>query len=253
MYHSLHAFTVTLTGDSGHFVSTFKAVVEHIHGIVLAGGRRRHYAKQALKVFVTLAERAPSPLVDGAWITELLRSAAEGGMDDEKFILFMRLSARRKEEEAAADAKISSGQERAHAAGATGLVSHGGTVSSETPVTEDTLFCKIMRNIRNCIKKEDGWRDEAVYGGLIAIRDIPGLGSCLPNAESLQMLSEAMEKGEADGENESEKKLFHVRKAAHDVIVVTRDGWSHEMGGSSRLTCALCSKISTSPGNCTAS
>jgi len=226
MYYSLHAFTMTLTGDSGYFVSTFKAVVEHVHGIVLAGGRRRHHAERALEALVTLAEKAPPPLVDGTWIMELLRSAAEGGMGDKIFILFMRLSARRKEEEAATDTKTPSGQERAHATGgATGPVSHGGTVSSETPATEDTLFCKVMHNIRNCIKKEDGWRDEAVYGGLIAIRDIPGLGSCLPNAESLQMLSEAMEKGEADGENESEKKLLRVREAAHDVVMVARDGW----------------------------
>ena len=226
MYCSLHAFTVALTGDSDYFVSTFKAVVEHIHGIVLAGGRRRRYAENALDILVTLAEKAPLPLVDGAWIMGLLRSAAGGGMDDEKFILFMRLSARRKEEEAVTDARTSPNQERAHATGgATGPVSHGGITSSETPITEDTLFRKIMHNVRACIEEESGWRDEAVYGGLIAIRDIPGLGSCLPKPESLETLSKAMEKGEAMEENESEKKPFRVRKAAHDVIVVARDGW----------------------------
>jgi hypothetical protein len=94
-------------------VSTFKAVVEHIHGIALAGGRRRRHAEGALEILVTLVEKtppplvdAPLPLVDSAWITQLLRSAAGGSMDDEKFTLFMRLSARRKEEEAAPDAKV---------------------------------------------------------------------------------------------------------------------------------------------------
>ena len=215
--------SVPLTGDSGYFVSTFKAVVEHIHGIVLAGGRRHRHAETALEILVTLAEKTPLPLVDSAWITELLGSAAGGSMDDEKFTLLLRLSARRKEEEAVTDARASSSQERAHATGgATGLVSHGGTMSSETPITEDTLFRKIMHNVR--ARTEVGeWRDGAVYGGLIAIRDIPGLGSCLPTTESLQTLSKAMEGGEARGK--SENKPFRVRKAAYDVIVVARDGW----------------------------
>ena len=214
---------MALTGDSGYFVSTFKAVVEHIHGIVLAGGRRHRHAEKALEILVTLAEKTPLPLIDSAWITGLLRSAAGGGMDDKKFTLFMKLSARRKEEEAVADPKTPSSQEHADTTGGTkGPAPHGGAVSSETPITGGDLFCKIMQNVRTCVKK-DGWRDEAVYGGLIAIKDIPELGSCLPTAESLQTLSEAMEKGE--GENESENKLFRVRKAAHDVIAVARGGW----------------------------
>jgi len=210
--------------DSGYFVSTFKAVVEHIHGIVLARGRRHRHAEKALEILVTLAEKTPLPLIDSAWITGLLRSAAGGDMDDNKFTLFMKLSARRKEEEAVTDAKTSSSQEHTHATGGTiGPVSHGGTAPSEALVTGDNIFCKIMHNVRACVKKEGGWRDEAVYGGLIAIRDIPGLGSCLPTAESLQTLSKAMEKGE--GEDESESKPFRVRKAAHDVIAIARDGW----------------------------
>ena len=226
MYCSFHASAVALTGDSGYFVSTFKAVVQHIHGIVLAGGRRHRHAEKALKILVTLAKKTPLPLIDSAWITGLLRSAAGGGMDDKEFILFMKLSARRKEDEAVTDAKTPSSQEHAHATGGTtSPAPHGGTVSSETPITGDHIFCKIMHNIRTCVKKEDGWRDEAVYGGLIAIRDIPELGSCLPTAESLQVLSKAMEKGEGENENENENKLFRVRKAAHDVIAVARDGW----------------------------
>ena len=215
-----NVFAVALTGDSGYFVSTFKAVIEHIHGIVLAGGRRHRHAEKALEILVTLAEKTPLPLIDSAWITGLLRSAAGGGMDDKKFTLFMKLSARRKEEEAVTDAKTSLSQEHSDATGGTtGPAPHGGAVSSEIPITGGDLFCKIMHNVRTCVKK-DGWRDEAVYGGLIAIRDIPELGSCIPTAESLQTLSEAMEKEEGDNEN-----LFRVRKAAHDVITVARDGW----------------------------
>jgi hypothetical protein len=218
-----HAFTVGLTGVSDYLQPTFKAVVEHIHAIVLARASRHRYAKEALEILVTLAEKSPPPLFDGPWIAELLRSAAGGNMDDEKFTLFMRLSARRKEEETVTGEKTPPSQEHIHPTGsATGPVSHGGTVSSETPTAEDVLFGKIMDNVRTCVEKEDGWRDEAVYGGLIAIRDIPGLGSCLPKVESLRTLSGAMEKGE---ENESQDSLFRVRKAAHDAIVVARDGW----------------------------
>jgi len=144
-------------------------------------------------------------------------------MDDKKFTLFMKLSARRKEEGAVTDVKTSSIQEHADATGGTtGPAPHGGAVSSETPVTGGGLFCKIMHDVRTCVKK-DGWRDEAAYGDLIALRDIPEPGSCIPTVESLQTLSEAMEKGE--GDNENENKLFRVRKAAHDVMAVARDGW----------------------------
>ena len=179
-----------LTGDSDYLVSTFKAVVEHIHGIILTEGRRHRYAEKALEILVTLARQAPLPPVDSAWITRLLKSAA-GSMDDEKFILFMRLGARRKEEGATPDVETAADATE----GTTSLPPHGGIVPSETPVIADTLFNQIIRNVRTCAQKEGGWQDEVVYGGLIAIADIPGLGTCLPEFESLQMLSRAMEKG----------------------------------------------------------
>ena len=191
-------FAAILIGDSDYFVLTFTAVIEHIHGIALARGRRHRYAEEALGILVTLIKKVSFPLVDGAWITELLRSAAGGGMGDEKFILLMRLNAQREEEQATLDTK-----------------------SSGTLIPEDIFFNKIMHNIRTCVEKEGGWRDEAVYGGLIAIADIPGLGTCLPEFESLQMLSRAMEKGE----DKNESKPFRVRKAAYDVVLVARDGW----------------------------
>ena len=199
-------------------------VVEHVHGIVLAGGRRRRHAEKALEILVTLVRKTTLPLVDAAWINELLKRAAGGDMDNEKFTLFMRLSARRKEEEAAADAKAPSSQGHAER-GVIDPLSRGGTMSPQTSDLGDTLFSKIMHNIRTCIEKEGGWRDEAVYGGLIAIRDIPDLGTCPPTAEFLQALSKALEKEEAKGENEKESKPFRVRNAAYDVVVAARDGW----------------------------
>ena len=213
----LRAYSIPrLTGDSDHIVPTFRAVVEHIHSLVLNRGRRRRHAETALEILVTLVKKAleipvtlvkktsttladtPLPLVDGAWIMQLLRSAA-GSMDDERFTLFMRLSARRKEEEASPNVE-----------------------SSGAPIPEDIFFNKIMHNIQICTQEEGGWRDEAVYGGLITIRDIPGLGTCLPESESLQTLSRAMENGEYEP--------FRVRKAAYDVVLAARNGWLKSTG-----------------------
>ena len=204
-------------------MSTFKAVVEHIYGIVLAEGRRRRHTEKALEILVTLVKKtppplvdAPLPLIDGAWITQLLTNAAEK-MADEKFTLFLRLSARRKEEEPALDVKSP-----IDATEDTTLAPHEGDVPPEAPVAADTLFNKIMRNVRTCTQKKGGWHDEAVYGGLIAIRGIPGLGTCLPELESLQTLSKAMERKAGD---ENENKPFRVRKAAYEVMLAARYGW----------------------------
>ena len=221
MHCSLHAFIMVLTGDSDYFVPTFKAVVEHIHGIILARGSRHRYAKDALEILVTIAEKASLPLVDGAWIMGLLMSAAEKDMDDEKFILFMRLSARRKGEETKPDSETPSGQEHVQVQDGIRSLPHGEVVPSETPTPEYLLFTKIMKNVRTWVEKGGSWHEESVYGGLIVIKDIPRLGSCLPEDESLRMLSKAMEKGEAGGEN----RPFRIRKAVYDAIVVARDGW----------------------------
>ena len=156
-------------------------MVEHIHGIVLAGGHRHRHAGNALEILVTLVEKTPPllvyalPLVDGAWITQLLRSAAEM-MDDGKFTLFLRLSARRKEEEATSDVKSPTDPTK----DTTIPPPHEGNAPPKTPVTVDILFTKIMRSVRTCTQKKGGWHDEAVYGGLIAMEDIPGLGTCPP-------------------------------------------------------------------------
>ena len=209
--------TVKLTWGSDYCQQTFKTVIEHIHGIILSRGRRRRYAEKALGILFTLVKKTTLPLVDAAWINELLKSAAGGDMDDEKFTLFMRFNARRKEEEAIADVGATPGQDRVHIQGGINSPIHGETVPSESPTPEYTLFNKIMQNVRTCIGKESGSQDEAVYGGLIAIKDIPRLGTCLPEGDSLQTLSKAMEK--------EESKPLRVRKAAYDIVVVARDGW----------------------------
>ena len=211
------AFTVELTWISDYCQQTFKVVIEHIHGIILARGRRRRHAEKALGILFTLVKNTTLPLVDGAWINGLLASAAVANMDDEQFTLFMRLSARRKEEEAVAGVEATPEQERVHIQGGTNPSIRGETVTSESPTPEYTLFSKIMRNVRTCIEKESGWQDEAVYGGLIAIRDIPRLGTCLPDRDCIRTLSKAMEKEEG--------KPLRVRKAAYNAILVARDGW----------------------------
>jgi len=77
------------------------------------------------------------------------------------------------------------------------------------------LFVKLLQNVQTCSEQEGGWQDEAVYGGLVAMRDIPRLGSCLPGGDFLRTLTKAMQKG----------KPYRIRKAAYDVVLVARDGW----------------------------
>jgi len=207
-----HALTPTLTEDSDYFLPTFKLVVEHIHGLILAQGRRRRHIKTALEILLTLSEKATLPLVNPSWIKELLKTAANGNMGDDTFALFLKLSARRKEEGAVTNTETLSGQ---HCP----FVQEGETdplfsVSPETTNPEYALFVKVLRNVQAHSKK-GGWEDEVVYGGLIAMGDIPRLGSFLPDSDTLGMLSKAMEKS----------KLFRIRKAAYDVIAVARDGW----------------------------
>ena len=213
---------VGLTGGSDYFAPTFKMVVEHIHRIVLANGRRRRYARAALEILLTLVKKTTLPLVDSAWINELLKSAAWGDIPGDTFSVLLRLSARRRGEDTAADSEMPYEYDYDHIQhGEVDPLSPGETVTSENPTPEYTLLAKVLQNVKTCGAQEDGWQDDAVYGGLIAIRDIPGLGSCLPKVEFLQTLSKAMEKGENMGEN----KPFRVRKAAYDVVLVARDGW----------------------------
>ena len=68
--------------------------------------------------------------------------------------------------------------------------------------------------VRTYIQTENDWQDETAYGGFIAVRDIPQPGPCQPDDVSLQTLSKAME-----------DTRFRVRQAAHDVLLIAREGW----------------------------
>ena len=207
--------TAVLIGDSEYFGQTFKMVVEHIHGQILARGRRRH-AKTALDILHTLVKKTTIPLVDASWINGLLMRASRGNMRDDTFTSFLRLSGRRKEEDATTDAEPPSGQGRVRTqVGETVPQSPREIMLPGAITPECSLFIKISHNVQACSKEDGGWQDDAVYGGLSAMRGIPQLGSCLPEGDSLGLLYAAMEKSQS----------FRVRKAAYDVMLVAREGW----------------------------
>ena len=223
-------FNGELTGDSNYIVPTFRMVVEHLHRMVLARGRRHRHTKTALEILLTIAKKITLPLVDAVWINGLLKSAVGGDMDDGTFALFLRLSARRNEEDAASNAETRPGEEYSRVqAGETGPLPPGGVASPEITALEHTLFIKILRNIQICSGQGDSWEDEAVYGGLIAVRDIPQLGSCLPDDDLLGTLYNAMGDAEkVENEAEAEKIKFRpsrVRKAAYNIMLAARDRW----------------------------
>ncbi|KAF9778756.1 hypothetical protein BJ322DRAFT_489434 [Thelephora terrestris] len=137
-------------------------------------------------------------------------------MGEDAFILFLRLRALRKDGDCVVDAESQFGQGGAH------VQSHeadpnflGEAVTSAILIPEYTLLQRISMNVKVCSDRDGGWRDEAVYGGLVAIRDICRLGPCLPEVGFLQTLAEAME----------EDKPFSVRKVAYDVLQAARDDW----------------------------
>ena len=114
-------------------------------------------------------------------------------MADEEFTLLLRLSARR--------------------VGGFGIVnprSLGTTATWEFPTQDGTLFGKVVTSIRT-----HGWQEEAVYGGLLAIRDIRLLGSSLFDDDALQTFHEALNHGNP----------LHIRQAAYDAMLVTRGQW----------------------------
>jgi len=208
--------TVGLIRGSDYFAPTFKLVVEHIHKIALEKRRRRRHVNTALEIIHTLAKKISFPFIDPVWINGLLKSAAWGKVGDETFTALLRLSALRKEGDAAVDSEIPPGQDidciqQCEA----DPQSPGGTARPENRTPEYVLFDLVLRNIKIRGEEEDGWQDDAVYGGLTAIRDIPGLRFCLPKDEFLETLSKAMEKpeenkgkkqGEDRGENQEENQ-----------------------------------------------
>ena len=203
--------TAALMGDSGYLVRTFEMVVEYIHCIILTRGRRHRHTKKALEILVTIVKKSQLRIVNPKWITGLLESAASGNMSNDQFTLLLRLRALGRKEDVPTESSF--GQDSAQIQmGEAEPPSPRGTTTPEY-----NFFLAILRSVRACGEEADGWEDDAVYGGLIAMRDIPGLGSFPPDPDSnpLGTLYEAMEKG----------KLFHVRIAAYEVIVVARDGW----------------------------
>jgi hypothetical protein len=182
---------VRLIVDSVYIDLTLKSVVEHIHRMILEGALRARYADGALNIIVTLVKKSSFPPIDVAWVDGLLRSAAKGKMKDDMFVHFLRLRG-----------TVKGGP-------------FGGTVASEITVPEDALFKAIPRAIKICSGQEEEWEDEAMYGGLTAIVDIPRLGSYLPDVDFFETLSCAMRS----------HKPFHVRKAAFDVIQAAQNGW----------------------------
>ena len=184
-----------LTEGSDYSASTFKLVVEHIHGIALTKGRRHLHVGAALEIFVTLVRKTSFPLVDGAWINDLLKKAAWGKVDDEPFTALLKFSALRKENDAAIDSEIPPTQDYDH--NEADPLSTGVTVRLEDHTPESALLDLVLRNIGGCSAQKDGWQDDAVHGGLIAI--IPGLRFYLPQAKFLETLSKAVEKGGTKG------------------------------------------------------
>ena len=170
-----HTLTTGLTGDSDYLQLTFKMVVEHVHEMALASaGRRQCYARTALEILLLLARKTTFPLVDVAWVNKLLESGA-GKMNSDVFVLFLRLRALREEEDGVADVETQFNQDaQDHGLHPQSL---GEVATSTTPTPEHTLKA-IWGSIKTCRDREGGWDDEAVYDGLIAIRDIHQLGSC---------------------------------------------------------------------------
>ena len=206
-----------LIGDSDYLAPTFKMVVEHIHEIILAGSRRHRHAAQALEVLLALIKHTTLPLVDAAWIGVLLKRAAEGGADgdmtDEQFTLFLRLSSRRTEEDATVDTGL--GDFVLIQGFGTDPQSLRATMTSAVHTLDDTLFSQVMKNIQTCVERDHDWQDEAIYGGLIAIRDMRQLEPSLFDDDTVQTLHNAMNHGNP----------FRVRQAAYDVMLVTRHQW----------------------------
>ena len=222
MYRFPRALAVDLTGGSDYFESTFRKVVEHVCKMVFSKGRRQRYAETALEILLDLVKKAPFPFVDGAWIDDLLEKVASRNMDDEGFAVLLKLSALRKTDDARTDPEQSVGHDYSFIE--RGGACPGGIVTSENPTPKYALLDRVLRNVDICSAQMDGWKDDAVYGGLIAVRGLPGLRFCDPKPEFILTLSRAMEKLET-GRKNRENKPFRVRKAAYDVVLAVQDRW----------------------------
>ena len=208
--------TTVLIENSDYVGTTFKLVVEHIHNMILARGPRCYHAETALEIIHTLVKKTILPLVDASWINGLLGSASRGNMDDDTFTWFLRLSARRNEEDFAVDVELPAGQGYTHIqTGEMDPQSPGAIASPEITTPEYSLFIKVLQNVQACSEKDGGWQDEIVCGGLIAMKDIPRLGTFFPGRDFLGTLFRAMEKTQP----------FRVRKTTYDIVLAAREEW----------------------------
>ena len=203
----LGALRGVLIGGSDYLAPTFKLVVEHVLGTALARSRLFRHVPEALKILLTLVELTTLPLVNAAWIYELLKRAANNDIADEEFTLLLKLSAWRKEEDTAVNTGLGDPPVQHFEANPLSLET---TATSEAPTSDDTLFRKVMEAIQTC-----GWQDEIVYGGLLAIRDVRKLGPSLFDDEILQTFHEATD----------DSKPLRVRQAAYDAVLVTQAQW----------------------------
>ena len=213
---------VDLTGGSDYFASTFREVVEHVCEMAFSKGQRQHYAKTALEILLDLVKKAPFPFVDAAWINDLLKKVAWRKMDDGAFVILLKLSALQKMGDAATNSQKTAEHDYGHV-GRNGA-DPGGIVTLGNPTPEYALLDQVLRNVDTCGAQADGWEDDTVYGGLIALKDLPGLRLCDPKPEFIWTLSRAMEKRETEGKTRRDKP-FRVRKAAYNVVYAVRDRW----------------------------
>jgi hypothetical protein len=100
-------------------------------------------------------------------------------MGDEAFIVLLRLSALRKADDAMTE--IPSGTLLRHMSNERKR-DPGRIVTWENPTPEYALLDQVLRSVDTCGAQVDGWEDDAVYGGLIAIKDLPGLRLCNPKS-----------------------------------------------------------------------
>ena len=224
-------------------------MVEHICQIVFSEGRRKRYAKEALETLLSLIKKSVDAVqnyerifdpektawIDGpkkagiddllkgvAWIDNLLKRAARKHMDDETFTVLLRLNALRRSDEAATGPETTGGHDFDHFEG--NEADPEGVVKWGDPTPEYALLDKVLRIVDICGAQDD-WEDDAVYGGLIAIKDLPGPELGDPKEEFIRTLAKAMEKRETEGEEFKKDKPFRVKKAAYDVVLSLRDRW----------------------------
>ena len=91
----------------------------------------------------------------------------------------------------------------------------GETVELEAPNSDHTTFSKIMKNIEASVAVGNGWRNEAIYGDLVAIKGLGRLESSLFDDSVLRTLNDAMDK----------YRPSRVREAACDAMLATQDQW----------------------------